>query len=131
MNKNRRNISSQVRKKMEKEVHKGQKKLSKEPVERTDTLTPKKALKKYPAKQKKEEKPLMDAVVKEMQIKKKKKTTKHSKRTKPGEVDHRESPPASIHPESTRWEKTLVKQNKTHRKELTKKIEKRNSKRSR
>jgi len=125
MTNNRRPLAGKTRKKLEKQVKKGQKELSNpEKVARTDTLTPKEALKKYPAKRQKAEKPLMDSVAKNMQIKKKKATSKHSKRTTPGEVDHRESPPASIHPESTRWKKTLDLQNKGKRKAFTAKLQK-------
>lgn len=125
MNRNRRPMPKQTRKQMEKQVKKGQKELAEEDLPRTDTLTPAKALKKYPSKRKKVEKPLMDAVVRQMKIKKKKKSGKHSKRTTPGEVDHRESPPAHVHPESDRWQKTLELQSKTKRKILTAKLQKR------
>ncbi len=126
MNKNRQVLSSQKRKKMEKAIKKGQEGLSiPEDEPRTDTLTPKKALNKYPSKRQKVEKPLMDSTVKNMQAKKAKKQSKHSKRTTPGEVGHRESPPASVHPESTRWKKTVDLQNKGHRKSLTAKLQKR------
>lgn len=130
MNKNRKPATSQARKRQAKAIRKGQKILGKgEKIPRTDTLTPKKALKKYPLKRQKVEKPLMDQVVKGMKIKKnKRETAKHSKRTTPGDVDHRESPPASIHPESTRWKKTIDMQNKVKRKILTAKLQKKKGK---
>ncbi len=129
MNQNRHPMPKKLKKAIEKEIKKGQKKLTEvEELPRTDTLTPKKALKKYPEKVKKVEKPLMDAVVKEMEIKKKKKEHKHSKRTTPGDVDHRESPPAHIHPEGKRWKNTVDKQNQGKRKSLTAKLQKRKSK---
>jgi len=124
MNRNRKPIPNKTRKKMEKEVKKGQKKLLKEDELRTDTLTPEDALKKYPAKRQKVEKPLMESVMKKMQIKKKKKSAKHSKRTTPGEVDHRESSPAHPHTESERWKKTVDMQNNMKRKALTSKLQK-------
>ena len=124
MNQNRRPIDKQTRKKMEKQVKKGQKELSSEELPRTDELTPEEALSKYPKKRQKAEKPLMDSTVKGMEIKKKKKQAKHSKRTTPGEVDHRESPPAAQHKEGQRWEKTLTKQNQGKRKALTSKLQK-------
>lgn len=130
MNKNRKPLDKTSRKKMEKEVKKGQEKLGKEELPRTDTLTPKKALDQYPAKRQKVEKPLLDSTKKSMQIKKKKlHGKKESKRTTPGEVPHRESPPKHIHEESDVWNKTLNKQNKAKRTALTKKLEKRDSKR--
>lgn len=125
MNRNRRPLDKQTRKKVEKQVKKGQKELSSEELPRSDELTPKEALGKYPKKRQKAEKPLMDATVKGMEAKKKKKLAKHSKRTTPGEVDHRESPPANEHREGQRWEKTLAKQNQGKRKALTSKLQKR------
>ena len=126
MNRNRRSMPNQTRKAVEKEIKKGQKKLAeKEDVPRTDTLTPLQALKKYPKKIQKTEKPVLASTVKKMEVKKKKKTAKHSRRTTPGEVEHRESPPAHIHPEGQRWEKTLVQQSKKQRKVLTSKLQKR------
>jgi hypothetical protein len=125
MNKNRRPLAKQTRKKLEKEIKKGQKKLSEpEELPRTDTLTPKEALKKYPAKQKKVEKPLMDAVKKKMVIDKKKKTAKRSKRTTPGDVDHREAAPAHVHTENEWWKKTVDMQNKVKGKILNAKLQK-------
>lgn len=130
MNRNRRPMAKQNRKASQKEVKKGQKNLAqKEELPRTDTLTPKKALKKYPSKIKKIEKPLMDSVVNSMKNKKAKKESKHhSKRTTPGEVDHRDSPPAHIHTENERWKETLAKQNKFDRKILTQKLQRRKGK---
>jgi|GEM_PF-3471442 len=125
MNKNRRPLAKQTRKALEKEVKKGQKELSKaEDLPRTDTLTPEKALEKYPDKRKKIEKPLMDSVKKQMAIKKKKKTAKHSKRTSPGEVDSREATPAHDHTENERWKKTVNMQNKVKGKILDAKLQK-------
>lgn len=125
MNKNRRPMPKQLRKAAEKEIKKGQKELSKEEdLPRTDTLTPEKALEKYPAKRKKMEKPLMDSVKKKMASEKKKKATKHSKRTTPGEVDHRESSPAHVHTENERWKKTVDMQNKVKGKILDSKLQK-------
>jgi len=119
-------MPKQLRKASEKEIKKGQKKLlESEELPRTDTLTPKSALEKYPTKRKKMEKPLMDSVKKQMAIKKKKKSTKHSKRTTPGEVDHRETAPAHVHTENERWKKTVDMQNKVKGKVLTAKLQKR------
>lgn len=125
MNRNRRPMPNKNRKALEKEIKKGQKQLSeKEDLPRSDTLTPSDALKKYPTKCRKMEKPLMDAVVRKMSIKKKKKETKHSKRVSPGDVEHRESAPAHVHTENERWQKALQVQSKTKRKILTSKIQK-------
>lgn len=125
MNKNRQNLPIQTKKKIEKAIKEGQKALRiPEELPRTDTLTPKKALAKYPPKLQKAEKPLMKAVVREMEIKKKKKLTKHSKRTTPGEVDFRDAAPASVHPESTRWKKTGDLQSRMRGKALSAKLRK-------
>ena len=126
MNKSRKPLTSAARKKNQKETKKGQKILT-EPVEleRTDTLTPAAALKKLPAKRKKAEKPLIEAVVKKMEIKKKKSSHKVSKRTTPDEVNFHESAPAYAHQEGARWEKTVIKQNVGSGKALRAKIQKR------
>ena len=54
---------------------------------------------------------------------------KHYKKNTHGEVDHRETPPAHIHPENERWQKTLEMQSKGKRKSLTSKLQKRNQNR--
>lgn len=129
MNKTRRPLTNQTRKKQAKEVKKGQKILS-EPEElgRSDTLKVAKSLKKYPAKSQKASKALIDSVVKNMEVKKTKAKAKRSKRTTPSEMDMHESPRASTHIEGERWEKTLVKQSVGKGKALTSKIVKRASK---
>lgn len=127
MNHNRRPMPKQARKAMEKEVKKGQKLMQEEDLPRSDQLSAKEILKKYPKKIQKLEKPILDSNIKNMQIKKKKQVGKHSKRSTPGEVEHRESPPAHIHPEGMRWEKTLVSQNKVKGKILNNKLRKRGS----
>lgn len=128
MNRNRRPLDKKNRKDVEKQVKKGQEELSEEELLRSDQLSPEEALAKYPKKRQKVEKPLMDSTVKGMEIKKKKKQAKHSKRTTPGEVNHRESPPAYEHREGARWEKTLAKQNQGKRKSVTSKLQKRDGK---
>lgn len=68
-------------------------------LEKTDELSPKKALARLPSKRQKVEKPLLDATTKGMELKKKAKTAKHSKRTSPKVVANKdnESDPQSIH----------------------------------
>lgn len=129
MNKTRRPLDNQTRKKQAKEVKKGQKILSEpEELPRTDTLTATKALKKYPAKSQKADKAVVESLVKNMEIKKKKAKAKQSKRTTPSELDLHESPRASSHIEGERWEKTIVKQSVGKGKALTSKIVKRATK---
>jgi len=125
MNRNRRPMTNKTRKGMEKEIKKGQKNLdTSEEQARSDQLDASGAMKQYP----KINKSLVDSVAKGMEVKKKKKHSKHSKRTTPGEVDHRESPPAHPHTENERWEKTLDLQSKGKGKSLTAKLQKRNGK---
>lgn len=127
MSHNRHPLDKKTRKAMEKQVKKGQNDLFEEaPLQ--DELNLEETLAKYRQKQQKTQKSLVDATVKGMEIKKKKKQTKHSKRTTPGEVDHRESPPAAEHREGARWKKTLVKQNQMKRQALASKLKKRESK---
>ncbi|NGX45366.1 MAG: hypothetical protein K940chlam2_00515 [Chlamydiae bacterium] len=126
MNRNRRPIPAKSRKKMEKDVLKGQKKLpADEALPKSDETTAEKEAKKYP----KVKKVLIDKTRTRMQEQKKKKEHKRSKRTSPGEENEvRESPPAHIHPEGERWQKTLDLQNKTKRKKLTAKLNRQKTK---
>ncbi len=129
MNKTRKPLDNQNRKKQAKEVKKGQKILSEpEELSRTDTLTVAKALKKLPSKTKKADKALVESLVKNMEVKKTKLNAKHSKRTTPSEIDTHESAPAYVHKEGARWEKTVVKQSVGKGKALTSKIVKRATK---
>lgn len=126
MNKNRRPLAQGVRKKVEKEIKGAQAKLAQPKLPpHTDTLTVEEELQKFPLKKRKLEESLVEAVKKSIAVKKAKKATKHSKRSTPGEVNHRESPPASIHTESTRWQKTLTKQAQSKGKKFTTKLQKR------
>lgn len=126
MNHNRRPIPSKARKKMEKEVKKGQTLLNlTEKQHKSDKITPEQILKKYRPKFRKQERTILEKIKKKMATKKKKIS---SKRTTPGELLTRDSTPKSIHIEGTRWKKTLAIQNKTHRKELTAKLLKRRGK---
>lgn len=126
MNRNRRPIPAKDRKKMEKEVLKGQKKLaSKKTGPRSDETTAEVEVKKYP----KVKKALIEKTKSAIQAKKKDAAHKTSKRTTPGpENEVRESPPAHIHPEGERWQKTLGLQNKTNRKKLTAKLNRQKTK---
>ena len=88
------------------------------------SLTAKDLLKKQPKKLAKKEQEELNGSMKRMEIKKTKEHSPHSKRTTPGQVDERPSPPASIHPEGRRWQKTLTLQSKIQRKSLDKKLSK-------
>ncbi|MBS0629779.1 MAG: hypothetical protein JSS30_06095 [Verrucomicrobia bacterium] len=129
MNKTRKSVDKNVRKKQAKEIKKAQAAYAEaEEAPRTDKLKTAESLKKYPVKTKKSLKPLVEEVVKEMAIKKKKRKASVSKRTTPSELDLHESPRAYAHREGERWEKTIVKQNVGKGKALTAKIVKRASK---
>ncbi len=125
MNRNRRSIEKNARKKMTKEIRAAQKNYPPiEEIVRTDTISVKDLLRKYPKKILKKDKELIDSFEKTVEIKKKK--TPHSKRTTPGELSVRDSSPAHVHPESNRWEKTLTLQNKTQQNSFRRKLIKRN-----
>jgi len=126
MNRNRRPIPAKDRKKMEKEVLKGQKKLAtKKRTPRTDETTAEAEVKKYP----KVKKALVEKTRSAIQTKKKKAAHKTSKRTTPGpENEVSESTPAYDHTEGERWQKTLNLQNKTKRKKLTAKLNRQKTK---
>lgn len=127
MNHNRRPLTSRTRKKMEKEVKKGQELLlrpTKEPT--TDELTPQQLLKNYPAKTQKRELSTLRKFEDKKASKKRKKIP--SKRTTPGEVMNRDSSPKIVHLEEARWEKTVNMQNVIRSKGLKAKLLKRQSK---
>ncbi len=110
---------------MEKEVKEGQKKLAApKPVKRSDEIDVSSSIKRYP----KVKKSLVDSTIKGMEVKKTKLEAKHSKRTTPGEVEHKESTPAHAKVENERWEKTKEIKSKGKGKSLTAKLQKRNGK---
>jgi hypothetical protein len=129
MNKNKKSLPIQVRKKQAKVIKKAEQDYAQaeEVLERTDKLKVKEALKKLPPKPRKAKTALVESVVKGMEAKKKKKKGV-SKRTTPSELDLHESPRAYSHREGERWEKTLVKQNVGKAKSLVAKMAKRASK---
>lgn len=129
MSQSRRQLDKKSRKNIQKHVKSSQIQPEKEEILRSDQLDPKKALAKYPKKRQKSTKPLIEATIKGMEIKKKKKQTKTSKRTTPGDVHHRESPPANEHREGARSKKNLTKQSLRKRKSITSKLQKRNNQR--
>ncbi len=65
-----------------------------------------------------------DTKTKDQQSNNTQKHKKHSKRTTPGEVLGKPTAPTSIHPESTKWTKTLSLQAKTKKQSLDKKLSK-------
>ncbi len=129
MNKNRKALDARVRRKMNKTVRLGQNSFAKkEPLPTTDDINAELLLKKYPSKLRLKDKALIRSELKRMEIKKKVKTTSyhtHSKRTTPGQVEGRDSPPAHVHPESAKWDKNLKMQNIVQNQSFTKKFLKR------
>lgn len=127
MNRNRRPIETSIRKKMSKEIKLAQATYSiKEEPPRTDQMAAMTEVKKYPKKTAKTEKSIIETMKNQMQIKKKKKhSVHHSKRSAPGELLTQDAAPASVHKESTRWDKTLVSQSVVKGKALTHKMNKR------
>ncbi len=122
----RRPMNNKVRKKANKEIKKAQKDLFKEeePL-RSDTLTVKQEIKKYPKKVLQKENAILLSLKKNIEIKKKKLGLHNaSKRTTPGTVEGQPSAPASSHPEGKRWNQTLNLQNKVKRKAFTSKLNK-------
>lgn len=111
MNKSKQPIAKNHNKKMQKEIRVAQSAYPvKEELPRTDKLSAKDALKKYPPKVVKAEAAVIESTQKNMEVKKKKLHANPSKRTTPGEVHGRESAPSNAHNEGTRWIKTLEKQ---------------------
>jgi len=124
MNKGKRGMPSQLRKKMGKEIRSAQAAYpSVEERKYSDELTAKEMLKKYPKKIAQKRAELLKAMEKNFAIKKKKNAREKmpSKRTTPGEVPST-STPAITHREGQRWIKTLTKQSLEKRMILNHKV---------
>jgi hypothetical protein len=108
----KRPMTKRLQKKMAKEVRNAQ---GRYPVvetrQKSDELTPKEMLKKYPQESARRKEAIVKSMAKEISIKKKAQNKNIGKRTTPGLVSSRDAPPAHIHAEGKRWIKTLVKQN--------------------
>jgi hypothetical protein len=125
MNRSKRFLNNSLEKAMKKEVRKGQRAaptVLEEPL-RSDQLSTRQMLKKYPKKIAKEDAALVLSTLKGMQAKKAKKATKTSKRTTPGMVPAN-STPHIIHVEGGRWMKTVQKQTTDQTKKLTRRLAK-------
>jgi hypothetical protein len=118
MAKSKRQTTITAKKKMQKEIRTGNHgKLSAEMSAYQDELTKKEMSKKFPKK---------ESSKKALAIPPKKKphSKKVSKRTTPGSVPDT-STPAHVHPEGSRWAKTIVKQNLNKQKTLSRRLSKR------
>lgn len=100
-------MPAKLRKKMNKEIRSGvptpESRIS------SDNIKAEQLLSRYPAKIRKKDLSILKSFEKIVDIKKKKKTAKHSKRTTPGTIPS-DSTPKNIHIEGKRWIKTLQKQ---------------------
>lgn len=85
--------------------------------------TPKQLLKVYPKKIAKKGASLLKADIKEIKIKKLKRTAKHSKRTTPG-VPEPTSAPHFVHIEGVRWGQNLQKQSRLQTRTMTRQANK-------
>lgn len=116
MNRSKRPMNNQLRKKMSKEVRLAP---SVKRVEQSrkdeDELTSKELLKKFPKKNPKKQAEKLKAIKRKIALKKKKPNKIPSKRTTPGEVPIDYSPPSYPHKEGTRWIKTLNTQTAAQR----------------
>jgi len=107
MNKSKLSMPAKLRKKMNKEIRSGVP--TPESRVTSDDIKAGQLLSRYPAKIQKKDLSLLKSFEKIMDVKKKKKLAKHSKRTTPGMVPSG-SAPKNIHVEGRRWIKTLGKQ---------------------
>lgn len=107
--------SKRIQKEMQKEIKEAQHLPPTPPVapaaviERQATATAEAILTKYPEKTAKKQREAINAMTKEMAVKKKKRHGKKSKRTSPSESIFNSSP-KSIHMEGLRWIKNTTKQ---------------------
>jgi hypothetical protein len=116
MNRTKLPLPKQLQKKIKKEVRAAQRPLPREQSLLSDSpLATPLLLKKHPKKES-----LLDASLKRMEIRKKKRLAKKAKRTTPGEVIE-DSPPKSVHVEGRRWIKTLELQNLNNAKTMRRK----------
>lgn len=125
MTRARHQMNNAIRKKMDKEVKKGEKNFTQtEALPDSNTLTTDQMLKKYPKKIEKSEKSLLASLKKNVEIKHAKAKSSHSKRTTPGTVEGQPGAPAFTKQEGAHWKKTLKLQNKVQSKALTHKLNK-------
>lgn len=115
MNRGKRSIFSQLRKKMSKAIRAAQTgMLLPEERKYSDELTEKEMLKKYPKRIASKTQAIVQSMKKSIQIKHAKNKKNVSKRTTPGTVPSN-STPASVHREGKRWIESLTKQTLSQR----------------
>lgn len=127
MNKSKQPMPKNIRKRVDKQVKKDLKSGEDTPIKPMSKKFPseKEMLAPQPKKRAKIDKQHMMSMEKSIKRKKAKLTgKKRSKRTDPQDAIVN-SEPAHVHPEGTRWIKTLVKQNKVQSKKIVRKMTKR------
>jgi hypothetical protein len=107
MNKPKRQMTRQTKKKITKEVRAAAPSIVSSL--KSDQLTPEMMLSTYPEKVQKKEKAALNAFDKNMKVRKTKAKATHSKRTTPGTVNKKTAPQV-VHVEGKRWIDTLKKQ---------------------
>jgi hypothetical protein len=125
MNKSKRPMTAQLRKKMKKEVRSGA--LQPEPTLRSDTIKAGDLLSSLRPKAQKKGKAALKSIEKNLSEKKKKKSARHSRRATAATVDAK-SAPQSVHIEGKRWIKSLKQQTSAKRKVMTRQMTKKGSK---
>lgn len=121
MNKSKKSMPAQLRKKMNKALRASA--LQPEPAFKSDRITAKDLLSRVPPKERQRKEAVIKALEKTLASKHKKMSHKHSKRTNSGAVDQKSSPHI-VHVEGKRWIKTLEKQNVSKRKVFTRQMAK-------
>lgn len=124
MNKTKRSMPAQFRKKVKKELRMSA--IQPDSVLKSDRITPEDLLSRVPPKKRKKEASLAKAAEKNIAIKNAKLKSSHSKRTNTG-IDVK-SPPQIVHIEGKRWIKTLGKQTQAKKKIMTRQMAKKGSK---
>lgn len=124
MNKTKRSMPAQFRKKMKKELRSAS--AQPDSVLKSDRITPQDLLSRLPPKIRKKEESLAKSAAKNIAVKKAKSKAPHSKRTNTG-IDVKSSPQI-VHIEGKRWIKTLGKQTQAKRKVMTRQMTKKGSK---
>jgi len=124
MNKTKRSMPAQFRKKMKKELRSAS--AQPDSVLKSDRITPQDLLSRLPPKIRKKEESLAKSAAKNIAVKKAKLKAPHSKRTNTG--INVKSSPQIVHIEGKRWIKTLGKQTQAKRKVMTRQMTKKGSK---
>lgn len=121
MNKSKRQMTAQLKKKMNKELRAAAPR--KEPTPKSDSIKARDLLSRVPPKVRKKEAAALKSFEKTLKVKQVKRTARHAKRATSGTVDE-QSAPQSVHVEGRRWVKTLNEQTSAKRKVFTRQMAK-------